>query len=78
MIAGMTLDEYLRSRDIPEQAFAAAIGVSQPAVHRYRRGMRRPSKPVMTRIVASTGGMVQPNDFHAADMGPAPAGPKGE
>lgn len=74
----MTLDEYLRTNGISEAAFAAAIGVTQPTVHRYRRGLRVPEPEAMRRIRAATGDLVLPNDFHAADMPPPGAGGEGK
>lgn len=58
----MTLDDYLKSTDQTEDAFAKRISVSQPAVHRYRNG-RIPTPDVMQKIVDATGGQVTPNDF---------------
>lgn len=58
----MNLDDYLKSTDQTEDAFAKRIGVSQPAVHRYRTG-RIPTPDVMQKIVEATAGSVTPNDF---------------
>jgi Helix-turn-helix len=60
----MQLRAYLDDRKITIPAFAAAIGVSVQAVHRYVAGDRVPRKEVMARIKAATDGKVQPNDFH--------------
>ena len=58
----MTLDDYLKNTDQTEDAFARLVGVSQPAVHRYRNG-RVPTPEVMRKIVEQTAGQVTPNDF---------------
>lgn len=58
----MTLNDFLLASNLTEDAFAVRIGVSQPAVHRYRNG-RIPTPDVMQRIVEETGGKVTPNDF---------------
>lgn len=58
----MTLDDYLKSADLTEEKFAEKLSVSQPAVHRYRKG-RIPTPDVMQKIVEATAGRVTPNDF---------------
>jgi len=60
----MQLRQYLATRNIPIPAFAASIGVSVQAVHRYLSGERTPRRAVMERIQAATDGEVQPNDFY--------------
>lgn len=59
----MTLDEFLRARKITEDAFAAEVGVTQPAINMIRHGKRLPSLKLMQRIIAATDGLVQPRDF---------------
>lgn len=68
----MTLDEFLRREALTEGAFAALIGTTQATVNRYRRGLRVPPRPVMRRISDATGGCVQANDFHVAEIGHPP------
>lgn len=43
--------------------FAASIGVSRQAVHRYKTGDRVPEWAVLGRIKDITNGMVTPDDF---------------
>jgi transcriptional regulator with XRE-family HTH domain len=64
----MRLRQYLTARKIPIAVFAARIGVSTQAVHRYVSGERLPRRDVMERIQAVTGGAVQPNDFFCCQV----------
>lgn len=59
----MTLTQFLSSHGIADAAFAESIGVSRQALHRYKRGERRPEWDVLERIVRVTEGAVTPNDF---------------
>lgn len=59
----MKLAAYLSSTDVSRDDFARRIGVSGVSVHRYISGVRIPRPDTMARIVAATGGAVQPNDF---------------
>lgn len=61
----MNLRSYLDVKDISPAAFARAIKVSTASLYRYIGGDRIPHRDVMARIVAVTGGEVQPNDFFA-------------
>ncbi len=58
-----SLAAYLADRKISEEAFGRAIGVSQAAVNRYKRG-RVPEPPVMRRIISETEGKVTANDWY--------------
>lgn len=59
----MRLDDYLSAHKLTEQQFADLLGISQQAVHRYRRGKRIPDSKIMRRIVQATNGAVSANDF---------------
>lgn len=58
----MTLDGYLKQRNIKEAEFAALIGADQSTVNRLRKGSI-PSPRLMSAIVKHTGGAVTANDF---------------
>lgn len=58
----MTIDEYLRKHKIAEAKFGLLVGVSQAAIHRYRKG-RMPREKVLAKIREVTKGAVNPNDF---------------
>ena len=58
----MTLTDYLTDRQITEAVFADLIGVDQSTVNRLRKG-QVPSKQIMSRISAVTGGQVRADDF---------------
>lgn len=62
-IIGMNLRTYLSGQKIPATQFAATIGVSVAALHRYIAGDRVPRTDVLERISCVTDGAVQPNDF---------------
>ena len=61
----MTLDEFLTTKNIKEEAFAEMAKVSQAAISRYRTGKRTPRADVMQRIIDASGGLVEANDFFA-------------
>lgn len=52
------LDSLPKGRD-----FAAEIGVSRQALHRYREGQRTPRPEIMVRIREASNGKVTANDF---------------
>ena len=58
----MTLDDYLRDRDIKEVDFASLIGADQSTVNRLRKGSI-PTQRLMKAIVEQTCGEVTANDF---------------
>lgn len=62
----MDLRSYLSENKISLPTFAATIGVSVQAVHRYAAGKRMPRAGVLERIKEATADRVQPNDFHLA------------
>ena len=70
----MKLSAYLSSNELSDAEFAAAIGVERQAVHRYRSGLRVPTKAVLTKIFEVTGGQVSANDFF--DFGDASSAPE--
>lgn len=58
----MRLDDFLA--DLPkDRDFAAEIGVSRQALHRYRRGERTPRPQILARIRDASAGAVTANDF---------------
>lgn len=59
----MKLEAYIAETGTKRAAIAQAIGVSEVAIHRYISGTRIPRPETMAKIVAATGGAVQPNDF---------------
>ncbi len=62
----MLLETFLKENEMSAADFAQEIGVSAEAIRLYLAGKRIPSKNTMRRIMDSTGGEVQPNDFYAA------------
>ncbi len=60
---GMTLDEFIIAHAMSEQTVAAALGVSQSSVNRYRNKSRIPRESVLLKIARFTHGAVTPNDF---------------
>lgn len=71
---GMTLDEYLTSKNITDAAFAGIISRDPATVGRLRRGITKPDWETLPRIVEATEGAVTPNDFLPA---PAPSSEHG-
>ena len=59
----MTLSEYIDARGLPVADFANAIQVTPQTVYRYLSGERTPRGKMLRRIIAATGGAVQPVDF---------------
>lgn len=70
----MNLDLYLRTTGTRPTDFAADIGTTVQALHRYRTGQRLPKREVMQEITRATNGAVTANDFFAP-ASPAPADP---
>ena len=73
----MTLDHYMKTNGLKEDAMAALIGdVTASGVSKWRRGERIPRPGEMAKIMSATNGMVQPNDFYGINTTPenAPAG----
>ena len=60
----MTLDTYLHENRMTEAAFAALIGIGQPAVHRLRKGGSMPSQETMRAIYEATDGQVTAAEFY--------------
>jgi DNA-binding transcriptional regulator YdaS (Cro superfamily) len=69
----MKLAQYLDSTRTKRSAFAASISVSPAYVSGLCAGEYWPSRAVMARIVAATGGAVRPDDFLDLDPHPDPA-----
>lgn len=59
----MNLANYIKTSGRSPSDLAADIGVSTMALRYWISGKRIPRPDAMTRIVAATDGMVQPNDF---------------
>lgn len=60
----MKLFDYLRTENVSMSEFARRIDVRNArTVQRYVKGVRTPSRSVMSAITRETGGLVQPNDF---------------
>jgi transcriptional regulator with XRE-family HTH domain len=66
MLETMKLRLYLKETKTTFAAFAKAIGVTPPAVHRYLND-RVPRPEIMERIEKATHGLVQPNDFYPSE-----------
>lgn len=60
----VTLDDYLKSSNETERAFADRIEAKQQEVNRYRRGLRMPGPDRMAAIMRATDGRVTANDFY--------------
>jgi hypothetical protein len=61
----MQLDQFLENHNVTADQFALEIGASHRAtIYRWINGTRIPSPVFMQRIVESTGGKVQPQDFY--------------
>jgi hypothetical protein len=64
MLPAMKLDEYLRTNNLDDEAFAAIMGDhSAHAVKKWRYGERTPRADAMRKIQEVTGGQVGPADF---------------
>ena len=59
----MRLLAYLTENGLSDADFAARIGVSRQAVHRYKTGRRIPDRPIMVRISGETENQVTADDF---------------
>jgi DNA-binding transcriptional regulator YdaS (Cro superfamily) len=59
----MTLDKYLKNRNLNYGAFARQIGVSRSAVYFWCTGQRRPSIENTIKIEAATGKLVTARDL---------------
>lgn len=68
----MDIQTYLARKRLTQAWFAAHVGVSLQALYRYMHEARVPQPPVMRRIMAVTGGLVQPNDFYTPERAQVP------
>jgi len=59
----MLLQDFLSEQGIRRKRFAERIGVTPPYITALCKGEAWPSRDVMRRIVAETGGAVGPQDF---------------
>jgi TorA maturation chaperone TorD len=64
----MRLQEYLDHKNITASQFANEIGRAVSTVTRIAKGQATPEPETMAKIVAATGGAVQPNDFFLSAM----------
>lgn len=69
----MTIRDYLDACGLTLAAFAAEVGVSEAAMSRYARAKRTPRPDILRRIVAASGGRIQPNDLFERPLGGAGA-----
>ncbi|BAE50736.1 helix-turn-helix domain-containing protein [Paramagnetospirillum magneticum] len=59
----MTLARFMELAGMTEEALAALVGVTQPAVSKWKHGRAIPRPAQMAKIVAATEGAVTPADF---------------
>ncbi len=64
----MRLQEYLDHKNITASQFASTIGRAVSTVTRIANGQAMPEPETMAKIVAATGGAVQPNDLFLSAM----------
>jgi TorA maturation chaperone TorD len=64
----MRLQEYLDNKSITASQFAHEIGRAVSTVTRIAKGQATPEPETMAKIVAATGGAVQPNDLFFGPM----------
>ncbi|MGH6926947.1 MAG: molecular chaperone TorD family protein, partial [Dongiaceae bacterium] len=64
----MRLQEYLDNKNITASQFANQIGRAVSTVTRIANGQATPEPETMAKIVAATGGAVQPNDLFFSAM----------
>lgn len=62
----MQLTDYLKQQGESATAFGLRAKISAASMSRILRGSQVPRADIMSRIVAATGGAVQPNDFYSA------------
>lgn len=61
-----TLGDYLKDKNITQEAFAARVGTTQETVSKWVNGGRMPRRSHLAKIVAETAGAVTANDFLGA------------
>lgn len=59
----MRFAKYLTDHGHSDADFAARIGVTRQAIHRFKTGQRIPNRATMAKIVEATGGAVTPDSF---------------
>jgi len=62
-LASHKLQVWLAERALSQRAFAAQVGLYQPTVNRYLRGVRMPCLVHAAIIERATGGAVMAADF---------------
>jgi len=60
----MTLKDWLAWKQMPQEAFAKLIGVTQPTVTTWVSGSGIPRRDAMAKIIETTERAVQPADFY--------------
>jgi hypothetical protein len=68
MMPGMHLARFMASRDLNDAGLVALLAARGVTVHpsvvsRWRRGLVRPSWPVLKALRDATAGRVSPDDF---------------
>lgn len=61
----MTLNEFIKSREMTQESFGKLVGVPQATINRYVRGERFPSPVMIRKIEAATEGLVAVTDWYA-------------
>lgn len=59
----MQLSEWMADHGMTDARMGELIGIDRTAINRLRRGLTRPSWPVMDRIKDATHGAVTADDF---------------
>jgi transcriptional regulator with XRE-family HTH domain len=59
----MQLDVWMRLAGLDDSAVAEGAGVDRSTISRVRRGLQRPSWPLMDAIFRESRGAVRPDDF---------------
>lgn len=61
----MTLNEFIKSKDMTQESFGKLVGVPQATINRYVRGERFPLPDMIRKIEAATEGQVAVADWYA-------------
>lgn len=69
----MKLKQYLHEKGLTDREFGEAVGASERAVIKWKRGERVPRPDAMSRIIEATSGLVTANDFYSDQASPVPA-----
>ncbi len=63
IIKTMKLKDYLRMKKLSQRDFAKEIGTTPAAVCHWLKGVRRPSQPMLLKIILATDEKVRVEDF---------------